>query len=137
MGKVKQGISSAGRAKKGLSLKNHNSKSFKAGLKKQSQSIAAGKGKTFPALPKPKGTAGRKKDVSSSSSKTKKTMGLQINFALPPTCNFLVQTQSPDPCVACFEGPGVSIKLPIKHDAIGQKMKKHASKKGQGASTEK
>ena len=118
MGKVKQKIIPGLKSKiTGQSLEKPDRKSFKAQPKKNAELVSKGKAKIQSGTIKPK-----KKPVSSSS-KAKKEMMLQMNFALPPKCSFLVQTPSSDPSVACFEGPGVSIKLPINQDSTGQAVK--------------
>ena len=120
MGKPKLSDKPGVKSKKGRSLGIHDKKSLKARPKKPATLNAE---KILSLLSKGK--------AKSPSSKPKKGSELKINFALPPTCSFLVQTPSPDPSVACFEGPGVSIKLPLKKvSASGQtgKTKKDAPK---------
>ena len=119
MGKVKQKIIPGLKSKiTGQSLEKPDGKSLKAPQpKKNAKLLANGKAKI------PSGTIKPKKKPVSSSSMAKKEKVLQMNFALPPKCSFLVQTPSSDPSVACFEGPGVSIKLPINQDSTGQAVK--------------
>lgn len=120
MGKPKFKDNPGLKSKKGRSLENHDKKSLKAQPKKPATFNAE---EILSLLSKRK--------AKSPSSKPKKGRELKINFALPPTCSFLVQTPSPDPSVACFEGPGVSIKLPLKKvSTTGQprKIKKDAPK---------
>ena len=120
MGKPKLRDNPRVKSKKGRSLETLNKKSLKARPKKPATLNAE---KILSLLSKGK--------AKSPSSKPKKGRELKMNFALPPTCSFLVQTPSPDPSVACFEGPGVSIKLPLKKvSASGQtgKTKKDAPK---------
>ena len=136
MGKVNRSISPKVPSKKKHSLEKLEKNVFKAGQKKPGPPTAK---KTLPIVSKRKAQipsgkitmANKKKKAISSSSKPQDVL-LQMNLALPPTCSFLVQTPSSDPSVACFEGPGVSIKMPIKQDstATGQtiKAKKEAPK---------
>ena len=129
MGKLNRSISRKVQSKQGHSLDKFEREAFKAGQKKPGPPTAK---KILPILSKRKAEipsgkitkANKKKKAISSSSKPKKEVLLQMNLALPPTCSFLVQTPSPDPSVACFEGPGVSIKVPMKkQDSNGQTVK--------------
>ena len=140
MGKVNRSISPKVPSKKKHSLEKLEKNVFKAGQKKPGPPTAK---KTLPIVSKRKAQipsgkitmANKKKKAISSSSKPQDVLlhpSIILNLALPPTCSFLVQTPSSDPSVACFEGPGVSIKMPIKQDstATGQtiKAKKEAPK---------
>ena len=136
MGKVNRSISQKVHSKKGHSLEKLERNVFKAGQKKPGSPAPTDKkilpivSKRKTKIPSVKTTmANKKKNAISSSSKPEEVL-LQMNLALPPTCSFLVQTPSSDPSVACFEGPGVSIKLPIKQDSTGQtaRAKKDAPK---------
>ena len=138
MGKVNRSISQKVQSKKGVghSLEKLERNVFKAGQKKPGSPAPTVKkilpivSKRKTKIPSVKTTmANKKKNAISSSSKPEEVL-LQMNLALPPTCSFLVQTPSSDPSVACFEGPGVSIKLPIKQDSTGQtaRAKKDAPK---------
>ena len=119
MGKVKPKDSQEVKSKRGRIHEKHDKKFLKARTKKPATFNAE---KFLQVLSK-------KIKAKSPSSKPKK---LQMNFALPPKCTFLVETPSPDPSVAYLEGPGVSIRLPIKKDSTdGQirKAKKDAPKR--------
>ena len=113
MGKPKVSDNPGVKSKKGRSLENHDKKSVKAQPKKPATFNAE---EILSLLSKRK--------AKSTSSKPKKGRVLKINFALPPTCSFLVQTPSPDPSVATFEGPGVSIKVPLKKGSTSGKTEK-------------
>ena len=111
MGKTKPKDTQEAKSKRGRFHEKHDKKSLKARTKKPATFNAE---KFLQVLSK-------KMKAKSPSSKPKK---LQMNFALPPKCTFLVETPSPDPSLAYLEGPGVSIRLPIRKDSTAGQIRK-------------